>query len=236
MGYSYVKRDESVLPKNLGKKGKNIDGIRIYEINGVNMPSVTSILGAIPERKIKIQAWREAVGEKMANYISASAVSRGKTLHTLIENQLKNQPEKSEKITALEPLGMFRIMTPYLNRIDNIHGVEEFLYSKEMGVAGQCDCIAEYKGKLSIIDFKSSSKQRDADYNYSNFLQTSAYAKMYEEIYPQHKIEQTVVLTACADGWVQEWQHGRDKFLAHQELFYGHAKDFFDRTKEKWNK
>ena len=209
MGYSYVKRDESVLPKNLGKKGKNIDGVRIYEIGGVNMPSVTSILGAIPERKVKIQAWREAVGEKMANYISAAAVSRGKTLHTLIENHLKNEPEKSEKITAIEPLGMFRIMQPYLNRIDNIHGVEEFLYSKEMGVAGQCDCIAEYKGKLSIIDFKSSSKQRDADYNYSNFLQTSAYAKMYEEIYPQHKIEQTVVLTACADGWgtrMATWQ------------------------------
>ena len=91
MGYSYVKRDESVLPKNLGKKGKNIDGIRFYEINGVNMPSVTSILGAIPERKVKIQAWREAVGEKMANYKSAAPVSRGKTHHTLIEKQLKRQ-------------------------------------------------------------------------------------------------------------------------------------------------
>ena len=145
MGYSYVKRDESVLPKNLGKKGKNIDGIRIYEINGVNMPSVTSILGAIPERKIKIQAWREAVGEKMANYISASAVSRGKSLHTLIENQLRNEPEKSAGITAIEPLGMFRIIQPYLNRIDNIHGVEEYLYSKEIGVAGQCDCIVSIR-------------------------------------------------------------------------------------------
>ena len=60
MGYSYVKRDESVLPKKPeGKKGKNIDGIRFYEIGGVNMPSVTSILGSIPERKVKIQAWRE---------------------------------------------------------------------------------------------------------------------------------------------------------------------------------
>ena len=229
MGYSYVKRDESVLPKNLGKKGKNIDGVRIYEIGGVNMPSVTSILGAIPERKVKIQAWREAVGEKMANYISASAVSRGKSLHTLIENHLRNEDSKSMGITAIEPLGMFRIIQPYLNRIDNIHGVEEYLYSKEIGVAGQCDCIAEYKGKLSIIDFKSSSKQRDEDYNYANFLQTSAYAKMYEEIFPKYKIEQTVVLTSCADGFVQEWIHGKEKYSAHQELFYKHTKDFLDR-------
>ena len=132
-------------------------------------------------------------------------------------------------ITAIEPLGMFRIIQPYLNRIDNIHGVEEYLYSNEVGVAGQCDCIAEYKGKLSIIDFKSSSKQRDEDYNYANFLQTSAYAKMYEEIFPKYKVEQTVVLTACADGFVQEWIHGKEKFSAHQELFYKHTKDFFDR-------
>ena len=229
MAFNYVKRDESVLPKNLGKKGKNIDGIRFYMINGVNMPSVTSILGSIPERKVKIQAWREAVGEKMANYISATAVNRGKTLHTLIENHLKNDDKKSMGITALEPLGMFRIIQPYLKRIDNIHGVEEFLYSKEISVAGQCDCIAEYKGKLSIIDFKSSSKQRDEDYNYANFLQTSAYAKMYEELFPKYKIEQTVVLTACADGFVQEWIHGREKYSAHQELFYKHTKDFFDR-------
>ena len=149
----------------------------------------------------------------------------------IIENHLKNEDSKSMGITAIEPLGMFRIIQPYLNRIDNIHGVEEYLYSDEIGVAGQCDCIAEYKGKLSIIDFKSSSKQRDEDYNYANFLQTSAYAKMYEEIFPNYKIEQTVVLTSCADGFVQEWIHGKEKFSAHQELFYKHTKDFLDKMK-----
>ena len=114
MAFNYVKRDESVLPKNLGVKGKNKDGVRYYTIDGKNMPSVTSILGSIPERKQKIQAWREAVGEKMANYISASAVSRGKSLHTLIENHIRNQDEKSIGITAVTPLGLFRIIKPYL--------------------------------------------------------------------------------------------------------------------------
>ena len=78
---------------------------------------------------------------------------------------------------------MFRIIKPYLARIDNIHCIEEYLYSKEISVAGQVDCIAEYKGKLSVVDFKISTKQRDEDYNYGNFLQCSAYAKMFEEIY-----------------------------------------------------
>jgi len=228
MAYDYVKLDESILPKNLGKKGKNQDGIRIYEIDGINMPSVTSILGNIPDRKQKIEAWRQSVGVKMANYISVSATTRGKTTHTLIENHLRNEDDKNIGITAVTPLGLFRIIKPYLARISNIHMLEEIIYSKEIGVAGQVDCIAEYKGKLSVIDFKTSTKRRDADYNYGNFLQCSAYAKMFEELYPEKKIEQTVILAACEDGFVQEWLHGEDKVKEHQELFYKHTKDFLD--------
>jgi genome maintenance exonuclease 1 len=228
MAYDYVKLDESILPKNLGKKGKNQDGIRIYEIDGINMPSVTSILGNIPDRKQKIEAWRQSVGVKMANYISVSATTRGKTTHTLIENHLRNEDDKNIGITAVTPLGLFRIIKPYLARINNIHMLEEIIYSKEIGVAGQVDCIAEYKGKLSVIDFKTSTKRRDADYNYGNFLQCSAYAKMFEELYPEKKIEQTVILAACEDGFVQEWLHGEDKVKEHQELFYKHTKDFLD--------
>jgi len=229
MTFNHVKLDESILPKNLGKKGLNQNGIRIYQIDGINMPSVTSILGNIPERKIKIESWRNAVGEKMANYISVSATNRCKTTHTLIENHLNNEDDKSVGITAVTPLGLFRIVKPYLARIDNIHMLEEIIYSKEIGVAGQVDCIAEYKGKLSVIDFKTSTKRRDEDYNYGNFLQCSAYAKMFEELYPDKKIEQTVILATCEDGFVQEWIHGEDKIKQHQELFYKHTKDFLDR-------
>ena len=228
--FKHVKLNEEVLPKSLGVKGKNQNGVRYYTIDGVNMPSVTSILGQIPEKQAGLQAWRNAVGEKMANYISTSAVNRGKTTHTLIENHLKNEDKKSVGITAVTPLGLFRIIKPYLARIDNIHCLEEYLYSKEIGVAGQVDCIAEYKGKLSVVDFKTSTKQRDEDYNYGNFLQCSAYAKMFEEIFPDKKIEQTVVLAACEDGFVQEWIHGPENIAKHQDLFYKHTKDFMDRT------
>ena len=68
--FKHVKLNEEVLPKSLGVKGKNQNGIRYYTIDGVNMPSVTSILGQIPEKQAGLQAWRNAVGEKMANYIS----------------------------------------------------------------------------------------------------------------------------------------------------------------------
>ena len=101
MAFNYVKLNEEKLPKSLGVKGKNKNGIRYYTIDGVNMPSVTSILGAIPERKVKIEGWRNAVGEKMANYISASAVNRGKATHTLIENHIRNSIKNCIKLSSL---------------------------------------------------------------------------------------------------------------------------------------
>ena len=231
--FKQVKLNESVLPKSLGVKGKNHDGVRYYTIDGVNMPSVTSILGDIPERKEKIVAWRKAVGEQMSNYISVTSTNRGKSTHKLIENHLNNEDDKSNGVTNVVALGLFRLIKPYLARLDNIHCLEEYLYSKEIGVAGQVDCVAEYKGKLSIVDFKTSTKRRDADYNYGNFLQCSAYAKMIEEMYPSKKIEQTVVLATCESGEVQEWIHGEDKIKEHQELFYKHTSDFLLRHKEK---
>ena len=223
--FKHVKLNESVLPKSLGVKGKNHDG--------VNMPSVTSILGDIPERKEKIIQWRKAVGEQMANYISVTSTNRGKSTHKLIENHLNNEDDKSNGVTNVVALGLFRLIKPYLARLDNIHCLEEYLYSKEIGVAGQVDCVAEYKGKLSIVDFKTSTKRRDADYNYGNFLQCSAYAKKFEEMYPDKKIEQTVVLATCESGEVQEWIHGEDKIKEHQELFYKHTAEFLERHKSK---
>ena len=53
---------------------------------------------------------------------------------------------------------------------------------------------------------------------------------MFEELFPDKKIEQTVILAACEDGFVQEWIHGTDKIKEHQELFYKHTKDFLERN------
>jgi hypothetical protein len=56
---------------------------------------------------------------------------------------------------------------------------------------------------------------------------------MFEELYPEKKIEQTVILAACEDGFVQEWIHGKDKIKEHQELFVKHTTDFFNKHSEQ---
>ena len=191
MTKNFVQLDESKLPT---VKGKNIDGFRFYSIGDKNYPSITTVLGAIP--KPGLDAWRKNVGEEAAKWEMNRAARRGSATHTLVEQYLKGE---TPSIRDVLPLGMFRLLKPYLEQIDNIHCLETVMYSDKLTVAGQVDCVAEYNGKLSVIDFKTANKERVDSWNENYYIQCTAYAHMYEEIFGT-PIEQIVILQAGEDG------------------------------------
>ena len=90
----------------------------------------------------------------------------------------------------------------FIDQINNIHLLEAIMYSPKLTIAGQVDCVAEYNGKLSVIDFKTANKERQESWIENYFLQTTAYAHMYEETFGT-PIEQIVILIASEDGSVQ---------------------------------
>ncbi len=188
---NFVKIDESKFPKT---KGKRIDGMRFYEVDGKAYPSVTTVLGAIP--KPGLDAWRKSVGEEAAKWEMNRAARRGSATHTLVEQYLKGE---TPSIRDVLPLGMFRLLKPYLDQVDNIHCLEQIMYSHQLTIAGQVDCIAEYNGKLSVIDFKTANKERVDSWNENYYIQCTAYAIMYEELFGT-PIEQLVILQAGEDG------------------------------------
>ena len=153
-------------------------GGRFYTLpDGTKLPSVTTVMGA--QKKDAIMKWRKRVGEAEANKISAKATKRGNGVHTLCERYLKNEPLGEIMPDAKE---MFVDLKPTLNRINNIHYLETALWSKQLGVAGRVDCIAEFDGVLSVIDFKTSKRIKKEEDIEDYFWQTSAYALMYEEL------------------------------------------------------
>ena len=79
-------------------------------------------------------------------------------------------------------------------------------------VAGRVDCIAEYDGVLSIIDFKTSRSERNDDWNESYYIQASAYAEMFEER-TGTPIQQIVILVVTEDGVVQEFIKEKTEYL-----------------------
>lgn len=150
---------------------------RLYKTpSGKSYPSVTTVTGL--HSKQSILEWRKRVGDEEANRVSARASSRGTRIHSLCEDYLLGKPVEPDMFDA----PVFRTLIPHLDKIDNIHALESPLYSHHLQVAGTVDCIAEYNGKLCVIDFKTSSKIKQRDWIHGYFMQTSAYAVMFEEL------------------------------------------------------
>ena len=219
--------DLSLLPNT---KGKKIEGYRFYDIDGQNYPSVTSVLGI--RKKEGLVKWRESIGEDVANWEMNRAARRGKSFHKLVEQYLNNE---TPSIRDVLPLGLFRLAKPYIDQINNIRLLEKIMVSPKLTIAGQVDCVAEYNGKLSVIDFKSANKERKEDWIENYFLQCTAYSSMYEETFGE-KIEQIVVLLAAEDGtmtaYVKDPQDYMEELVLSIETFYRSVmKELFEPAK-----
>jgi genome maintenance exonuclease 1 len=183
------------------------DGYRYYITkDGNKYPSVTTMLGHFSKKDI--QKWRQSIGEENANRISSTAATRGTKFHSIVEKYLANEDMKIDNSVSLE---LFKSCVPYINNIDNIRLQEKYLYSDHLRLAGTVDCIADYQGKLSVIDFKTSSRQKREDQIESYFIQTAAYAIMFEECY-NIPVSRLVIIMAVENDYPQIFKQKRDNF------------------------
>ena len=193
-------------------KATTTDGVRLYETPDGNLyPSITTVLSV--KNKKGLFEWRKRVGDDVANYVAQKAAIRGTHVHHMCEDYLNNDFDEEKHKKKFLPYVLFnQLRESVLQKIDNIYAQECGLYSDKYRVAGRVDCIAEYDGKLSIIDFKTSSKERSDDWNESYYIQASAYAEMFEER-TEIAIDQVVILVVTEDGVVQEFVKNKTEFL-----------------------
>jgi genome maintenance exonuclease 1 len=199
---------------------ETVDDKRYYVTpSGQRLPSVTTVLGAM--KKKEIMAWRRRVGEAEANRVSKLATGRGNRVHTLAEKYLMNESIewKKEMPDAIE---MFQSIVPHFDKINNIHYMEQALWSEKIGLAGRVDLIAEWEGKLSVVDFKTSKRIKTEDKIQDYFAQCVAYAMMYEERVGA-PIDQIVVLMAVENEqpliFVKETKDYVDTLYEHIEFY-----------------
>lgn len=206
----------------------NVNRKRFYMTPTGTYPSITTVLGVRKEKKAGLQAWRERVGHDVANHIMRTAASRGTAVHHMCEDFLNNKEVVKEDVAFL-PWCLFSQLKPTLEKsINNIYAQECGLWSEKYRVAGRVDCIAEWNGVPSIIDFKTSRSERKDDYNFEYYIQASAYAEMFEER-TGIEINQIVILVVTEDGLVQEFVKDKKDYL--QDLV-----DTIDQFTEEWVK
>tara|TARA_Y100000389_G_C17312128_1_gene438541 strand:- start:55 stop:786 length:732 start_codon:yes stop_codon:yes gene_type:complete len=178
---------------------------------GEKYPSITTVLSN--RKKEGLFEWRKRVGNDVANYVARTSAARGTKVHHMCEDYLNNEFDEEKHRKDFLPFCLFnQLKDQVLCNLNNIYAQEAGLYSDKYRVAGRVDCIAEYKNTLSIIDFKTSSRERNDDWNENYYIQTAAYAEMFQER-TGLKTDQIVILVVTEDGTVQEFVKNKQDYL-----------------------
>ena len=184
-----------------------VEGKRMYRTpEGYKFPSVTTVISNNAAKKANIARWRKRLGEEKANAKTTRATGRGTKYHSIAEDYFNNNLDLKKYNKYPLPVLMFHHSRDTLDRINNIYLQEAALYSKHLELAGRVDCIAEFDGVLSIIDFKTAQEPKREQYLYDYFVQETAYACMLQEIYGL-TVKQLVTIVACENGETQVVVH-----------------------------
>ena len=193
----------------------HVDGKRYYITpSGARYMSVSTVVGSL--NKQAVAEWRARVGEEEARKISGAATTFGTSIHKIIEDYIDNKEGWLDFAKPKEKI-IFNAAKETLDRIDNVYCQEGTLYSDVLRLAGRVDCIAEFDGIPSIIDFKTSSKEKREEWITSYFLQTTAYSLAFQEL-TGISIPRIVILVMTSDGIIQ--------------TFIKNRKDYYKQLKE----
>jgi len=209
---------------------KNIDGKRHYlvpdprsgEESALAYPSITTLLGWYS--RFGIGQWRKKVGAEEANKITTQAANRGTAVHKIVEDYITNNISE-DYLRGLMPTyhsDFLKFQKIIDANIGTIHGIEMALWSHKYHVAGRTDCIAEWDGALSVVDWKTSRKVKKREHIENYFLQGTFYAEAYTELTGQKvenlnivmvpESEEPIVFTEKVDDWTDKLKGKVDKW------------------------
>ena len=187
--------------------------------DGTELKSVTTVINEKSDKK-HLDRWKKKVGEVKAEQVKKTACKRGTAVHTLAERYLLNQEDYLKGSMPSNAFTFSAIKDILNTHVDNLRGVELPLYSRSLKCAGTTDLVAEYNGKLSIIDFKTSLRPKKIEWIENYFIQSTVYSLMF---YERHNIPVTqVVILIAVDG-----ENVVQRFVANSSKYYDRVKEIF---------
>jgi ATP-dependent exoDNAse (exonuclease V) beta subunit len=192
-----------------------VDGMRRYRW-GEKLPSVTTILSAVPDqsKSIALARWRERVGEEEAERIKNTAAVRGTIMHRILEGEMTGQ-RHADLTTLGQEAGILAqaiIDHGFLKNLNEVWG-NEIMLAYEGLYAGTADVVGVYKNQECIIDFKQSNNPKKKSQCEDYFNQAAAYAMAHNDMYGT-TINAGLVLVSVMGGEIQEFWLKPDEFKA----------------------
>ena len=211
-----------------------INGSRHYNLDGSNLPSVTTILKATQseEDKAGLAAWKERVGHKEAERIKNEASNRGSSMHSYIEQFLlgKFNLDLLEEENKSKKMAEEIIDNGLKNKLSEIWGAEATVYYPGK-YGGTADCIGVYEGKETILDFKQSNKPKKEEYIEDYFLQLGAYSLAHNTVY-NSRITQGVILLCTVDRLFQDFKIEGNELINFQNQFLEKVEQFYHQLRK----
>ena len=229
--------------------GKQITepGSRVYEVSGMRLPSVTTILAKTKNQEY-LTAWKNKVGNEEAERIKNLSSKRGTAMHKFLEKHILG--EGYEDLTEIgqqaKPMAQ-KIIDIGLTPVTEYFGSEVMLHYTGL-YAGSTDLVCMHNDMETIIDFKQANRPKKEEWIEDYYLQIAAYAMAHDHIYGSN-IRQGVILVCTPDLYMQEfrfqdadmrkWRH---KFLKRLDEYYEimrepdvkiEAKDFLTKAEEE---
>lgn len=148
--------------------------------NGV--PSVTRVLQHTmsPEQVFYLERWKQRMimelGEDGFAEYTSNIFLQGKQFHEALESILLPQGNFRETADSLLKCGYIESVQHVLKDVSQVRALESAVQHETLKYAGLLDCVAEYQGKLCVIDWKTSEKPKPFIRNtFDNPLQVVAY-------------------------------------------------------------
>ena len=189
-------------------------GRHYLDSNNKPVPSVTTVLSGTSKSKDGLLQWRNRVGEEEAERIIKQSTDIGTAVHEAIENYLNgkswdNFEETYDQILAKKMSNKF--IKDGLKGITDIWGLEVGLVLDNL-YAGTADCVGEYEGIPTLIDFKTAKKIKKREWIGDYFLQGCAYANAHNVMFDSN-IKQIVILMVDRDLIFREFIIQENEFM-----------------------
>ena len=177
------------------------------------VPSVTTVLDNMSDKKSSLREWRNRVGDIEADRVMKEATDIGTMVHLSLENHLNGIDEDIFTDNSLGNMAKRmskKLIDDALVNISEVYGLEVHLVLNKL-YAGTADCIGVIDGKDTIIDFKTSKRIKKKEWIDDYFLQGCAYANAHNVMFDTN-ISQVAILMVDRDLIFKEFIVKSDEF------------------------